>query len=239
MNSRSHLEKTLSAKLSGMQITHQSSGLSRAKATPPVLKTHSISPQKSFKFIPHPPQNHRPVGIQRSSRAEGKGVKPVPPSEPKAKKGAVRKFCDVRKQDSIVDEGRVSGDGESLENEEYYEKSRCPSWERMPGDGCISDIAEEDEDAEDENCDLEENDNDDDEEFVEGNVDDEYDDCDELDEGKGALTSEAVILSWQILGSSRYSSEFLVECVTWFSKLTGPCYSGLSLRAIAHNSCYG
>ena len=188
MNSRSHLEKTLSAKLSGMQITHESSGLSRAKATPPVLKTHSISPQKSFKFIPHPPQNHRPVGIQWSSRAEGKGVKPVPPGEPKAKKGAVRKFYDVRKQDSIVDEGRVSGDGESLENEEYYEKSRCPSWERMPGDGCISDIAEEDEDAEDENCDLEENDNDDDEEFVEGNVDDEYDDCDELDEGKGALT---------------------------------------------------
>ena len=73
------------------------------------------------------------------------------------------------------------------ENEEYQEKSRCPSWERMPGDGCISDIAEEDEDAEEED-DMDENDDDDDEDnndFNEGNIDDDdFYECDELDEGK-------------------------------------------------------
>ena len=185
MYSKSQLEKVLSSRLSGLQVSNQSSGLYRAKATPPVLKTHSIAPQKSLQFVPHPPQNHRPVGFQSTTRAERKGIKPVPPSEPKAKKTAVRKFYDVKKQDSITDEGRVSGDGESLENEEYYEKSRCPSWERVPGDGCFSDIAEEDEDAEEENCDLEENDKDDDEdEFVEDNFDDDLYDCEELDEGK-------------------------------------------------------
>ena len=183
MNSRPHLEKSLSSRLSGMQITNQSSGLCRAKATPPVLKTHSISPQKDLKFTPHPPKNRRPAGMQCTSRIERKGIGPVPPTAPKAKKAAVRKFYDVKKQDSIIDEGRVSGDGESLENEECFEKSRCPSWERMPGDGCISDIAEEDEDADEEKFDLEENDDDDDE-FVEDNFDEDYFDCDELDEGK-------------------------------------------------------
>lgn len=183
---RSQLEKTLSGRLSGMQITaNQSSGLYRAKATPPVLKSHPIPPQKSLKFIPHPPQNRRPAGTQHTARAERNGFKPGPPTEPKVKKSAVKKFYDVKKQDNVINEGRVSGDGESLENEEYYEKSRCPSWERMPGDGCISDIAEEDEDAEEENCDLEENDNDDDDDCVEGNFEDDYYDCGELDEGKG------------------------------------------------------
>lgn len=186
MNSRAQLEKALSSRLSGVQITNQLSGLSRAKAPPPVLKSHSIAPQKSFKFIPHPPPNHKPVGLQSSTGAAGKNVKPTPPVEPRAKKSTVRKFYDVRKQDSLIDEGRISGDGESLENEEYQEKSRCPSWERMPGDGCISDIAEEDEDAEEENDDVEEDNDADDgdgNELIEGNFDNDYYEYDELDEG--------------------------------------------------------
>ena len=106
---------------------------------------------------------------------------------PQAKKSTLRKFYDVKKQDSFIDEGRISGDGESLENEEYQEKSRCPSWERMPGDGCISDIAEEDEDAEEEEeDDVDENDDDDEDnnDLNEGNNDDDFYECDELDEGK-------------------------------------------------------
>lgn len=184
MNSRSQVEQAVSSRLSGLQISStQSSGLYRAKATPPVLKTHSGTSQKATKFIPHPP--HRPVGIQRTpARMEGKGVKPpLPPSEPKSRKTAVRKFYDIKKQENIIDEGRISGDGESLENEEYFEKSRCPSWERMPGDGCISDIAEEDEEAEEENSDLEENDSENDVD-AECNDDDDFDDCEELDEGQ-------------------------------------------------------
>ena len=181
MNSRAQLEKALSSRLSGIQITNQLSGLSRAKAPPPVLKSHSIVPQKSLKFIPHPPQKGRPVGLQSGTGAEGKSIKPVPPAEPRAKRPSVRKFYDVRKQDGVIDESRICGDGESLENEEYYEKSRCPSWERIPGDGCISDIAEEDEDAEEENDEAEENDDDDDED---GNCDNDFYECDELDEGK-------------------------------------------------------
>lgn len=187
MNSRAQLEKALSSRLSGVQITNQLSGLSRAKAPPPVLKSHSIAPQKSFKFIPHPPPNHRPVGLQSSTGATGKNIKPTPPGEPRAKRSTVRKFYDVKKQDSFIDEGRISGDGESLENEEYHEKSRCPSWERMPGDGCISDIAEEDEDAEEENDDMEEDNDADDgdgnDEFIEGNFGNDFYECDELDEG--------------------------------------------------------
>lgn len=182
MNSKTQLEKALSSKLNGIQITDQLSRLSRAKATPPVLKTHQITPQKSFRFVPHPPQNRRHVGFQNSAVADCKNIKPVPPTEPREKKSMVRKFYDVKKQENIVDEGRVSGDGESLENEDFYEKSRCPSWERMPGDGCISDIAEEDEDAEEEDVDMEENDNDD--ESIEGNFDNDFYECDELDEGK-------------------------------------------------------
>lgn len=185
MNSRAQLEKALSSRLNGVQITDQLCRLSRAKEPQPVLKTNSITPQKSFKFLPHPPQNQRPSGLQGNARAEGKNIKPVPPAEPRAKKSTVRKFYDVKKQDSFIDEGRISGDGESLENEEYYEKSRCPSWERMPGDGCISDIAEEDEDAEEEDDDVEENDDDNDNnDFIEGNLDDDLYECDELDEGK-------------------------------------------------------
>ena len=96
----------------------------------------------------------------------------------------MRKFYDIHKQDGIIYEGRVSGDGESLDNEEFFEKSRCPSWERMPGDGCISDIAEEDEDAEeDKNCGEEEIDEDEDG-FDEENFDDDFDNCDESDEGE-------------------------------------------------------
>ena len=187
MNSRAQLEKALSSRLNGVQITDQLCRLSRAKAPPPVLKTNSIAPQKSFKFLPHPPQNQRTSGLQSqgNSRAEGKNVKPVPPAAPRAKKSIVRKFYDVKKQDSFIDEGRISGDGESLDNEEYQEKSRCPSWERMPGDGCISDIAEEDEDAEEEEDDMDENDDDEDNNDVnEGNIDDDFYECDELDEGK-------------------------------------------------------
>ncbi|KAJ7318897.1 Tubulin polyglutamylase ttll4 [Desmophyllum pertusum] len=181
MNSRAQLEKALSSRLSGIQITNQLSGLSRAKAPPPVLKSHSIVPQKSLKFIPHPPQKGRPVGLQSGTGAEGKSIKPVPPAEPRAKRPSVRKFYDVRKQDGVIDESRICGDGESLENEEYYEKSRCPSWERIPGDGCISDIAEEDEDAEEENDEAEENDDDDDDD-EDGNCDNDFYECDELDE---------------------------------------------------------
>lgn len=191
MNSRSHLENSLSSRLSGLQITKQSSGLCRAKATPPVLKTHAVSPQRDLKFMPNPPQNQRPVAIQGTLRAERRGVRPMLPTQPKAKKGAVRKFYDVRKQDGVIDEGRVSGDGESLENEEYLEKSRCPSLERMPGDGCISDIAEEDEEAEEQDCDGED---DEDDELAEGNVDDDYYDCEELDEGKRDLPNPEVVI---------------------------------------------
>lgn len=190
MNSRAQLEKSLSSRLNGVQITDQLCRLSRAKAPPPVLKTNSIAPQKSFKFLPHPPQNQRTSGpqAQGNARTECKSVKPVPPSEPRAKKSTVRKFYDVKKQDSFIDEGRISGDGESLENEEYQEKSRCPSWERMPGDGCISDIAEEDEDVEEEeeedDMDKIDDDDDDNNDFNEGNIDDDFYECDELDEGK-------------------------------------------------------
>ena len=203
MNSRAQLEKALSSRLNGVQITDQLCRLSREKAPPPVLKTNSIGPQKSFKFLPHPPQNQRTPGtrVQVNGRSESKNVKPVPPSEPRAKKSTVRKFYDVRKQDSFIDEGRISGDGESLENEEYQEKSRCPSWERMPGDGCISDIAEEDEGAEEEEGDDmdkidddDDNDDDDNNDFNEGNIDDEdFYECDEaeLDEGKVCFFSSS------------------------------------------------
>ncbi|KAK2570041.1 Tubulin monoglutamylase TTLL4 [Acropora cervicornis] len=147
MNSKTPFEKSLSSKLSNLQISKQSSGLSRAKATPLVLKAHLSSSQKDLKFVPHPPQRCRPVVGNSTSRINRKGIRPVPPSQPKSRKGQVCKFYAVKKQDGIIDEGRVSGDGESLVNEEDFEKSRCPSWERMPGDGCISDIAEEDEDS--------------------------------------------------------------------------------------------
>lgn len=135
--------------------------------------------------MPHPPQRCRPVVGNSTLRINRKGVRPVPPSQPKSRKGQVCKFYDVKKQDRIIDEGRVSGDGESLVNEEDFEKSRCPSWERMPGDGCISDIAEEDEDNDNEgesndNCDEEVIDEENESEFDE-NDDDDYD---ELDEGK-------------------------------------------------------
>ena len=187
MNSRAQLEKALSSRLNGVQITDQLCRLSREKAPPPVLKTNSIAPQKSFKFLPHPPQNQRTSGSQvhGNARTESKNVKPVPPSEPRSKKSVVRKFYDVKKQDSFVDEGRISGDGESLENEEYQEKSRCPSWERIPGDGCISDIAEEDEGVEEEeDDDMDKIDDDDDNnDFNEGNIDEDIYECDELDEG--------------------------------------------------------
>lgn len=96
----------------------------------------------------------------------------------------VRKFYDVRKKDSNVDESRVSGDGELLENEEFYEKLRCLLWECMLGDGCIFDIVEEDEDVEEEDDDMEENDDDDDDdEFVEDNYDNDFYECDDFDEG--------------------------------------------------------
>lgn len=182
MNSKVQLDKALSSKLNGIQITNHLSKLSRAKATPPVLKSQPISPQKSFKFMPHPPQNRKSVGFQNSRRTDDQNIKLAPPTEPRGKNYMVRKFYDVRKKDSNVDESRVSGDGESLENEEFYEKSRCPSWERMPGDGCISDIAEEDEDAEEEDDDMEENDDDDDDESVEDNYDNDFYECDDLDE---------------------------------------------------------
>ena len=200
MNSRAQLEKALTSRLNGIQITDQLCRLSRAKAPPPVLKTNSIAPQESFKFLPHPPQNQRTSGLQRqgNARTEGRNVKPVPPAEPRAKKSTVRKFYDVKKQDSFIDEGRISGDGESLENEEYQEKSRCPSWERMPGDGCISDIAEEDEDAEEEDDNIDESDNDDENnDSNEGNLDDEFYECDELDEGKMCFFNP----SWNLLFS--------------------------------------
>lgn len=106
------------------------------------------------------------------------------------KKLILRKFYDVKKQDSFIDEGRISGDGELLENEEYQEKLRCLLWERMLGDGCILDIVEEDEDVEEEEeeeDDVDENDDDDDEDnndLNEGNNDDDFYECDELDEGK-------------------------------------------------------
>lgn len=186
MNSRTPFEKSLSSKLSNLQISKQSSGLSRAKATPLVLKTHLSSSQKDLKFVPHPPQRCRPVVGNSTSRINRKGIRPVPPSQPKSRKGQVCKFYAVKKQDGMIDEGRVSGDGESLVNEEDFEKSRCPSWERMPGDGCISDIAEEDEDSDKEeesnyNCEEEVIDEENESESDE-NDDDDYDDCDELDE---------------------------------------------------------
>lgn len=186
MNSKAQLEKALSTRLNGVQITNQlTTQLSRAKAPAPVLKSHGIAPQKTFRFIPHPPPNHRPGGLQSNAKATGKNIKPTPPAVPRTKRSTVRKFYDVKKQDSFIDEGRISGDGESLDNEEYHEKSSCPSWERMPGDGCISDIAEEDEDAEEENDDVEEDDADsvDNDEFMEGNLDNDLYECDELDEG--------------------------------------------------------
>lgn len=105
----------------------------------------------------------------------------------RVKKLILRKFYDVKKQDSFIDEGRISGDGELLENEEYQEKLRCLLWERMLGDGCILDIVEEDEDVEEEEDDVDENDDDDDEDnndLNEGNNDDDFYECDELDEGK-------------------------------------------------------
>lgn len=191
MNSRAQLEKdNLSSRLNRVQITNQLQRLSRAKAPPPVLKTNSLAPQKSFKFLPHPPQNQRTSGLQGAGnkRTEGKNVKPVLPAGPRVQKSTVRKFYDVKKQDSFIDEGRISGDGESLENEEYHEKSRCPSWERMPGDGCISDIAEEDEDTEEDDVvdktDDDDDDEDDNNDFNEETLDDDFYECDDLDEGK-------------------------------------------------------
>lgn len=187
MNSRAQLEKDLSSRLNRVQITNELHRLSRAKAPPPVLKTNSLAPQKSFKFLPHPPQNQRTSGLQGAGnkRTEGKNVKPVPPAGPRVQKSTVRKFYAVKKQDSFIDEGRISGDGESLENEEYHEKSRCPSWERMPGDGCISDIAEEDEDdKDDDDIDKTDDDYDDNNDFNEETHDDDFCECDDLDEGK-------------------------------------------------------
>ncbi|XP_068716224.1 tubulin monoglutamylase TTLL4-like [Montipora foliosa] len=182
MTSRTPSEKSLSSRLNHMQISKQPSGLCRAKATPPVLKAHFMSSQKDPKFVPYPPQKARPVATKSTSLVARNDVRPVPPTQPKTKKRLVRKFYDIHKQDGIIYEGRVSGDGESLDNEEFFEKSRCPSWERMPGDGCISDIAEEDEDAEeDKNCEEEEIDEDEDG-FDEENFDDDFDNCDESDE---------------------------------------------------------
>ena len=190
MAAKSDFEKVLSSRLNRIQINHQPMGLSRAKVTPPVLQTHTIIPARAFKFVPHPPKSRKPISVSLNNTRSDNKNKLTSVPHPRKKKTTLKKFYDVKKQMSIAEEGRVRGDGESFENDEFFEKSSWPSWERMPGDGCVSDIAEDDEeDIEGEDVENEDgidgdNDYENDNDFAEGNFDNECYECDELDEGK-------------------------------------------------------
>ena len=129
----------------------------------------------------------------------------------------VRKFYDVKKE-GLVDEGRVSGDGESCTECNESGLPYCER-ERVPGDGCFSDIAEEDEEGEvdDDNFVAEED------EGIE-DLDDDFYECDELDEaGKNSWYARCMYwVGWGGMGvgvgTDRHTLMDL-QCNFWGVKL--------------------
>lgn len=161
MNSNPAWQSNLAASFGELRVTRKPpTGLIREKAKPLLLKTETRQ-----KPVPHPPTS------PKKSPQNGDNIPlniPTPPSVPKTKSTFQRKFY---KTEEVLSEDRICGDGESCKDDEYVEKDVIP--ERQPGDGCFSDIAEEDEDE------IDESDNEDD---VEGdnNFEDEYYECDEI-----------------------------------------------------------
>ena len=189
--SLSEFDRTIVNRLDRMQVSSAKppSGLSRPKSRPLLLKstTQAQSIPISTKLVPHPPDSKK-TSSTPGSHATGNMRRPTPPSTPKGKTLLVRKFYDVRKED-LLDEDRVCGDGEDSAE---HSEAGVPTWEkeRLPGDGCFSDIAEEGEDAEGESDDGHFGPEED--EGIENLGDDDYFECDELDEAgkKGCFPSE-------------------------------------------------
>lgn len=176
MAARSDFDKTIVNRFDRMQITNAKppTGLSRHKSRPFLLKsTQAKTIPISTKIVPHPPHTKKHTSSPNFHFSSIK--KPAPPNTPKSKIMLVRKFYDVKKE-GLVDEGRVSGDGESCTECNEGGLPYCER-ERVPGDGCFSDIAEEDEEGEvdDDNFVAEED------EGIE-DLDDDFYECDELDE---------------------------------------------------------
>ena len=90
----------------------------------------NVKPLQPRQLIPHPPAKK----------------KPTPPTSP-PKSTYFRKFYACKTDESY--EQRISGDGEAFNDDDESSGSKYPSFERLPPDGCFSDIAEEDEDADD------------------------------------------------------------------------------------------
>lgn len=121
-------------------------------------------------FVPRPPAR----------------TKPTPPISPK-KSTYFRKFYAVKTEDTY--EQRISGDGEAFVDDDEDNKGinfKIPSFERLPPDGCFSDIAEEDEDADKKNNDFD----DDEVEDALGDFGDEFcdDEMDEMEDDEGVCS---------------------------------------------------
>lgn len=161
MNSNPLWQSNLTANFGDLKLNSKPpTGLIREKAKPLLLKSDG-------KQRPHPPTSPK----KAQQNGENQLNKPTPPSIPRSKNTFQRKFY---KTEEVLYEDRVCGDGESCKDD-YYEKDIV--LERQPGDGCFSDIAEEDED------DVDDSDNDC---TVEGedNFEDEYFECDEMVDGE-------------------------------------------------------
>ncbi|KAK3748193.1 hypothetical protein QZH41_012997 [Actinostola sp. cb2023] len=145
MNSNPFWQSNLAARFGELRVNSKPpTGLVREKAKPLLLvKTDADTLGRSDtkpKPIPHPPQTPKTISPDNCSPAK----KPTPPSTPKCGTTFQRKF--YKSEELLYDEDRVCGDGESCKDDEYIDKDVI--LERQPGDGCFSDIAEEDEDDE-------------------------------------------------------------------------------------------
>lgn len=157
MTSNPSWQSGLTASFGELRVTNKPpTGLLREKAKPLLLKNENR--QKS-------------VTLPKKTTPNGENIPcnvPTPPSAPKTKTTFQRKFY---KTEELIYEDRICGDGESSKDDEYLEKDQFI--ERQPGDGCFSDIAEEDEDDVDEsgNEDADEGEND---------IEDDFYECDEI-----------------------------------------------------------
>ncbi|XP_031549397.1 tubulin polyglutamylase TTLL4-like isoform X2 [Actinia tenebrosa] len=172
MNNKPNWESSLIAKFGELKVNSKPpTGLLREKAKPLLLKPESETVNGLIKpnFVPHPPQGPKKATSVPSPPVCSPVKKPTPPSTAKTKGTFRRKYS---KSEEIWYEDRVSGDGEASKDDDIYSE-KDSILERQPGDGCFSDIAEEDEEDDDECM------NDDDEVGDEEDID--YD-CDGLEE---------------------------------------------------------
>jgi hypothetical protein len=172
MNAKPHWKSGLAAKFGELRVNSKPpTGLLREKARPLLLKSESDPLNGLVKpsFVPHPPQAPKKTASVPSSPVRSQVIKnPTPPSTPKNRNISKRKLF---KSEDLWDEDRVCGDGEACKADDIYSEKDI-ILERQPGDGCFSDIAEEDEEC-DEEC------VNDDDEVDEDNI--EYE-CGDLDE---------------------------------------------------------